>query len=214
MPKSRYYLLVLVFSAIMPLGCVKEEVNDWTNTDPDDDTDTQTDDLGTGVMPTSFRVLNQTNTNRYISTWSPLQFQQHEGSVQTTRQFFPVSCRLLCAEVTKGDNCDIQCEPPLPMVRLIKPSESHVFDWNGAVYEANETHCSQGICQDAVPAPEGNYMVEIGVSKGYVCEYEPCSGSDVISGAVLSDDNNDYSGYSTEFAIPHTTQEVVIEIVE
>ena len=57
-------------------------------------------------------------------------------------------------------------------------------------------------------------MVEIGVSKGYVCEYEPCSGTDLISGAVLSEDNNDYSGYSTEFAIRHTAKEVVIQIVE
>lgn len=217
MKKDRFCLFVLVVSVIIPFGCGdEEEVSAWANTDTDVDADTETDtdSLDTGVIPISFKVSNETSSNRYISTLSPLRFQQHEGSVQTTRQFFPPLCQLLCADVEKGDNCDIQCGPSLPAVKLIKPSESQVFAWDGVIYEENASHCGQGICQDSGPAPEGNYMVEIGVSKGYVCEYEPCSGSDLIGGAVLSEENNDYSGYSTEFAIPHTAKEVVIKIIE
>jgi hypothetical protein len=218
MKKFEYCLLVLFVGVMMSLCCSnEEEVNAWTGTDPDVETDTEvdgTDSFGTGVVPTSFKVLNETNTDRYILTVSPLRFQQHEGDVQTARQFFPLSCQFLCSEVEKGENCAIECAPGLPEVRLIRPSESYIFDWDGVIYEENEDHCGEGTCQESMPAPGGNYMVEIAASKGYVCEYEPCSGSDLISGAVLSKDDNDLSGYSTEFSIPHTAEEVVIKIVE
>jgi len=153
MKKPGYCFILRFVSVIMLLGCGDDDgVSSGTNTDMGTDADTGETDSGdtdfgdAGVMPTAFRVFNQTSTNRYISTWSPLRFQQHEGSVQTTRQFFPSSCQLLCIEVEKGSNCEIQCEPPLPAVRLIKPSESHIFDWDGFIYEANETHCAQGTC--------------------------------------------------------------------